>query len=133
LVEITHTPIQPQRYIEAVRHESNGAVVTFVGSVRDFSSSGRKALHLHNDPSAEELAQKELGQIADEIRSRWQLGSVAIAHRLGKLDLGEITLVVAIGAPHRQEAFHACQYAVDRFKDVVSAWETEVLEGKETV
>ena len=131
MIEITQSPIHPQEYIDRVRKHSYGAVVTFVGSVRDLSSGGKKALFLENDVSAGELAKRELQHVADEIRVRWQLEDVAICHRLGRLGVGEITLVVAIAAPHRQEAFQACQYAIDRFKEVVSQWEKEVLEGNE--
>jgi len=129
LIEITQGPIHPELSINKVRKRSYGAVVTFVGSVRDLSSGGKKALFLENDVSSMELAQRELQRIADEIRARWQLEDVAICHRMGRLRVGEVTLVVAVAAPHRQEAFEACQYAVDRFKQVVPRWEKEILEG----
>jgi molybdopterin synthase catalytic subunit len=128
LIEITRDPILPELAINNVRKDSYGCVVTFVGTVRDTSSSGKKALFLENAASAEGLAAKELQQIADEIQSKWQLEDIAICHRLGRLKVGEITLVVAIAAPHRGEAFEACQYALDRFKQVVPAWEKEVTE-----
>lgn len=128
MIEITIAPILPELAIKKVRKDSYGCVVTFVGTVRDISSSGKKALFLENAASAEKLAAKELQQIADEIRSRWQLENIAICHRLGRLKVGEITLVVAVAAPHRGEAFEACQYAIDRFKQVVPAWEKEVTE-----
>ena len=73
-----------------------------------------------------ELARKELERIAGEIQVKWKLDDVVIFHRIGKLRVGEILLVVAIGAPHRQEAFEACQYAVDQFKQVAPRWTTEV-------
>lgn len=130
MVEITQEPINPQIYIDSVRNHSYGAVVIFVGSVRDVSAAGKKALYLENDISARELAQRELQSIVDEIRARWQLENLAICHRLGRLSVGEITLLVAVAAPHRQQAFQACQYAVDRFKEVVSQWEKEVLDSE---
>ena len=128
MIEITREPILPELAINRVRRDSYGCVVTFVGTVRDTSSSGKKALFLENYASAEELVVKELQQIANEIQSKWQLYDIAICHRLGWLKVGEITLVVAIAAPHRSEAFEACQYALDRFKQVVPAWEKEVTE-----
>ena len=128
MIEITRDPILPELAINKVRKDFYGCVVTFVGTVRDTSSSGKKALFLENTASAEELAAKELQQIANEIQSKWQLEDIAICHRLGRLKVGEITLVVAIAAPHRGEAFEACQYALDRFKQVVPAWEKEVTE-----
>ena len=128
MIEITWAPILPELSINKVRKDSYGCVVTFVGTVRDTSSSGKKALFLENATSAEKLATKELQQIANEIQSKWQLEDIVICHRLGRLKVGEITLVVAIAAPHRNEAFEACQYALDCFKQVVPAWEKEVTE-----
>ena len=128
MIEITQTPIIPEVAINKVRKDAYGCVVTFVGTVRDTSSSGKKALFLENEASSAELARQELQQIAEEIQGRWQLEDVFICHRMGRLKVGEITLVVAIAAPHRREAFEACQYALDRFKQVVTAWEKEVTE-----
>ena len=131
LVEITEEPISPETAIARVRDGSCGAVVAFIGSVRDFSSEGKKALFLENDISSKGIALLELQRVVDEIQARWQLGDVALMHRMGRLGVGDITLVVAVAAPHRKEAFEACQYAVDRFKQVVPAWETEITAGGE--
>jgi len=130
LVEITATPILPEAAINKVRKDAYGCVVTFVGTVRD-SSHGKRALFLEYETPAKELARGELQRIADENRAKWRLDDVAIYHRLGKLKLGEITSVFAIAAPHRREAFEACQYAIDRFKEVVPQWEREVTEDTE--
>lgn len=73
-----------------------------------------------------EVARRELQRIAGEIKARWNLEDVAMFHRMGRLEVGEITFVVAIAAPHRREAFEACQYALDRFKEVAPTWEKEV-------
>jgi molybdopterin synthase catalytic subunit len=131
LIEITQTPILPEVAINKVRKGAYGCVVTFVGMVRDLSH-GKRVLFLEYETSAEELARRELQRIADEIRTKWRLDDVAIYHRLGKLKVGEITSVFAIAAPHRREAFEACQYAIDRFKEVVPQWEREITEGDET-
>lgn len=127
MIEITQNPILPEVVINRVRKDAYGCVVTFVGTVRG-SSSDNRVLFLEYEVSLKESAQRELQRIADEIRARWQLDDVAMCHRMGRLNVGEITLVVAIGAPHRKEAFEACQYALDRFKQVVTAWEKEVAE-----
>jgi molybdopterin synthase catalytic subunit len=129
LIEITQTPLLPEVAINKVRQDDYGCVVTFVGTVRG-SSGGKRVLFLEYDVSAEELARRELQRIAEEIQVRWQLADVAIYHRIGRLKVGEITFVVAIGAPHRKEAFEACQYAIDRFKQVVPRWEKEVTESE---
>jgi len=97
--------------------------------VRNLSSNSKRVFFLEYETSAKELARRELQQIAKEIQAKWQLADIAIWHRMGKLKVGEITLVIAIAAPHRKEAFEACQYAVDRFKQVVPLWEKEITES----
>lgn len=129
MIEITQTPILPEAVINKVRKDTYGCVVTFVGMVRNLSSAGKKVIFLEYETSAKDLAQRELQQIAKEIQSKWQLADIAIRHRMGKLKVGEITLVIAIAAPHRKEAFEACQYAIDRFKQVVPLWEKEITES----
>lgn len=125
-IEITQDPLLPEEAINNVRGDSYGCVVTFTGLVRDLSSSGEKVHFLDYDISCIEVAQRELQRIAEEIKVRWQLEDIAIHHRMGRLEVGEITLVVAIAAPHRKEAFEACQYFLDCFKGVASMWEKEV-------
>jgi molybdopterin synthase catalytic subunit len=129
LIEITQTPILPEEAINKVRKDAHGCVVTFVGTVRG-SSGGKRVLFLEYDASAQELARRELQRIAEEIQVKWQLEDIAIYHRIGRLKVGEITFVMALGAPHRKEAFEACQYAIDRFKQVVTKWEKEVTESE---
>jgi len=129
LIEITQTPILPEVVINKVRSDTCGCVVTFVGMVRNLSSNSKRVFFLEYETSAKELARRELQQIAKEIQAKWQLADIAIWHRMGKLKVGEITLVIAIAAPHRKEAFEACQYAVDRFKQVVPLWEKEITES----
>ena len=128
MIEITQTPILPEAVISKVRKDAYGCIVTFVGTVRDLSS-GKRVLFLEFDTSAKGLIQKELQQIAREIQAKWQLEDIAICHRMGRLKVGEITLVIAIATPHRQEAFEACQYAVDRLKQIAPAWKKEATEG----
>lgn len=129
MIEITQTPILPEEAINKVRKDAYGCVVTFVGTVRG-SSCGKRVLFLEYNASAQELARRELQRIAEEIQVKWQLEDIAIHHRTGRLKVGEITLVIAIAAPHRKEAFEACQYAIDRFKQVVPMWEKEVTESE---
>jgi len=129
LIEITQTPILPEAIINKVRKDWYGAIVTFVGTVRGLSS-GKRVLFLEFNASAKGLAEKELQQIAEEIQAKWQLEDIAICHRIGRLKVGEITLVIAIAAPHRQEAFEACQYAVDRLKQIAPMWKEEATESE---
>jgi molybdopterin synthase catalytic subunit len=76
------------------------------------------------------MADAKLAEVADEMRERWSV-DVAIAHRLGRLEIGDISLVVAVGSPHRKDAFAACQYSVDRIKQLVPIWKKEFFEGGE--
>jgi molybdopterin synthase catalytic subunit len=127
LIRITRNPIRPEAAIEAVRKKAYGAVIAYVGTVRDVSHD-RRVIFMEHQVSLQDVARQELERIAQEIRDKWHLEDVSIIHRIGKLKTGEILLVVAIGAPHRVEAFEACQYAIDSFKEVSSQWTTETLE-----
>jgi molybdopterin synthase catalytic subunit len=128
LIRITRNPIRPEAAIEGVRKKAYGAVIAYVGTVRDVSHD-RRVIFMEHQVSLQDMARQELEQIAEEIGRRWQLEDVSIIHRIGKLRTGEILLVVAIGAPHRVEAFEACQYAIDRFKEVSPKWTTESTEA----
>ena len=127
MIQITHEPLDPEAITALVRRPTNGAVVTFLGTTRD-ATGDRRVLHLEYE-AYEPMAEKKLAEIAQEMRERWSLGDVAIAHRLGRLEVGETSLVVAVASPHRREAFGACQYAVDRIKQTVPIWKKEYFEG----
>jgi len=75
------------------------------------------------------MAVKKMRQVAEEIRSRWSVTDMAISHRIGRLEIGETSLLVAVSAPHRRPAFEACHHAVDRIKEIVPVWKKEVWEG----
>jgi molybdopterin synthase catalytic subunit len=107
-----------------------GAVVLFSGIVRD-NNLGRRVEHLEYD-AYPPLAERTLADIAVEARSQWELTEVAIHHRIGRLEIGEASLLVAVSAPHRAEAFHACHFCVDRVKQSVPVWKKEVWEGGES-
>ena len=77
------------------------------------------------------MAENMLQQIADELREKWGIDDFAVAHRVGRVDIGEISLVVALSSPHRQQAFEAGQYVVDRIKQLVPIWKKEAFEGGE--
>ncbi len=126
MIRITRNPIRPEAAIESVRKKAYGAVIAYVGTVRE-TSHDRQVVFMEHQVALQDRARQELEKIASEIGSRWHLEDVSIIHRIGKLRTGEILLVVAIGAPHRTEAFAACQYAIDRFKEVAPEWTTETL------
>ncbi len=114
MVEVTEKPISPERVIGKARNYSSGCVVTYVGLIRDYSQ-GRPVLSVEYQDSRGD-ARSALQEIASEARHRWQIENIAISHRIGKLRVGEINLVVAVASAHRGEGFAVCQYAIDQFK-----------------
>ena len=130
MIELTRQPLDPEEVTAQVRRDSNGAVVTFLGATRDFAE-GKPVAHLEYE-AYEPMALKKLEEIRQELRAEFGVADVAIAHRLGPVDIGQISLVVAIAAPHRQAAFLACHAAVDRLKEIVPIWKKETfVEGGE--
>mgnify|MGYP002391092008 CR=1 FL=1 len=96
MIRITRNPIRPEAAIEAVRKKANGAVIAYVGTVRDVSHD-RRVIFMEHQASLQDLARQELERIAEDIRLRWRLQDISIIHRIGKLRTGEILLVVALG------------------------------------
>ena len=125
MFEVTETPILAELVINRVKRDTNGAAVTFIGLLRGHSSLGNRVLYAECN-SDKVMAVQQLRGVGEEIRTKWQLEDVSICHRVGRIEVGETIAVVAIAAPHRQEAFEACQYAVDRFKEFMVL--KEVLE-----
>jgi len=114
MIEITERPILPELVVSKVKTASSGCVVTYIGLIRDYSR-GKPVLSVEYEDVSEKAA-KRLQEIAAEIKQKWPIGNIAIYHRIGKLKVGEINLVVAIASAHRGEGFAACQYAIDQFK-----------------
>jgi molybdopterin synthase catalytic subunit len=121
ILEVTDKPIIPEKVIAKVKGEDCGAVVTFTGKVRG-RSGDKNVLYLEHGVSGE-APEKMLKDIVSELRKRWDLGEIAFWYRKGRIEPGEVTIVIAIAATHRQEAFAACQYAVDRLKQKVTTKE----------
>jgi molybdopterin synthase catalytic subunit len=130
LIKITADPLEPQPFIEHVRRDESGAVALFLGVVRN-NNLGRRVLHLEYDAYTK-MAEKKLRQVAEEVTARWPITDIAIAHRTGRVEIGETSLLVVVSSPHRHEAFEACQQAVNRIKEVVPIWKKEVWEGGES-
>ena len=125
MIEASESPVRPEPIISSVKRDSTGATVSFVGSLKPFSASGARVVHGRCDGDRGQV-ETHLREVAGETTSKWHLDGVSICHRIGRIDIGETVLVVAVGAPHRQEAFEACQFAVDRIKEFMPL--TEVLE-----
>jgi molybdopterin synthase catalytic subunit len=130
LIRITADPLDPQPFIEHVRRDESGAVALFLGVVRN-NNLGRRVLRLEYD-AYPQMAEKKLRQVAEEVMSRWPITDIAIAHRTGRVEVGEASLLVVVSSPHRHEAFEACQHAVNRIKEVAPIWKKEVWEGGES-
>lgn len=130
MIEITEAPIDHAALTERVRSNLAGAVCTFLGTVREMTGDRRTAsLEYEAYP---EMASKKMAELEAEARRRWPILDVALVHRVGHLDLGEISVVVAVSCPHRQQAFEACRWLIDTLKEVVPIWKKEVwADGRE--
>jgi molybdopterin synthase catalytic subunit len=117
IITVTNKPIDPEKIMAKVGAEDCGAVVTFTGKVRG-SSEGEQVKYLEHGVQGE-APEKMLKEIVSEIRRKWDVEKIAFCYRKGKIGPGEVTIVIAVAATHRQEAFAACQYAVDRLKQKV--------------
>lgn len=128
MVRLTREPIDHATLTDAVRRPGCGAVVTFLGTVRDLTGDEvTVALEYEAYPP---MAERQMDGIETDVRARWAVGEVALVHRLGRLEVGEISVAVAVSAPHRADAFNACRHAIDRLKEVVPIWKRDLGPGK---
>ena len=126
---LSEEPLSLEAVVDEVASEGAGAVATFVGTTR-MHSRGRTVTHLEYE-AYEGMAERELEAIASELRSRYELCDIAIHHRIGRVGIGERSVVIAVSAPHRQDALAACKDAIDTLKERVPLWKKEVYEGGE--
>jgi len=124
LFEITEAPLSLDAMVAAIRQDTCGAIASFLGIVRGVAR-GRTVDHLEYD-AYPEMALAKMRQIGDEIRTRWPVDRIAIAHRVGRLGVGEASVAIAVASPHRHEALQACAYAIERLKAIVPIWKKEV-------
>jgi molybdopterin synthase catalytic subunit len=131
LAAITRDPLDLQALTRALTDgaSGDGAVATFSGLVRDHNQ-GRKVRFLEYD-AYEPLALRALGQIIEEARETWPGVRVGLHHRIGRLDIGEASIVIVAASPHRAHAFAVCRYAIERVKQIVPIWKHEHFEGGE--
>ena len=122
-VELTRAPIVPQDILAGVKAPADGAVVVFDGIVRNHSG-GRQTLYLDYE-AYEPMALRQMEEIAAELHARWAVDRVALVHRLGRLQIGETSVLIAVSAAHRADAFDACRHAIERLKRVVPIWKKE--------
>jgi molybdopterin synthase catalytic subunit len=124
LYDLTEAPLDLAPLIAAVRSDASGALVTFVGYVRDTSDDDRPVTGLSYE-AHRELALEQLRAVGAEASTRFGAARVAIVHRLGALGLGEPAVAIAVAAAHRAVAFDACEYAIDELKRRVPIWKKE--------
>jgi molybdopterin synthase catalytic subunit len=134
-IQITREPLDAATVRElerAVTASGDGGVVTFQGVVRD-NARGKQVRFLEYD-AYPEMAEEQMRAIAAEVERRWQTRAIAMVHRVGRLEVGECSVVVVVACPHRAEAFDACRYAIDTLKAKVPIWKKEAYtDGEEWV
>ena len=126
---LSDAPLSLERVVDEVRSDDAGAIATFTGTTRRVSRS-RTVTHLEYE-AYEGMAEKVMAEIAEALQARYDVSAVAIHHRVGRVGIGETSVVIAVAAPHRQDALAACKDAIDELKERVPLWKKEVYEGGE--
>ena len=126
---LSDTSLSVEAVIDEVASDEAGAVATFIGTTR-VHSRGRSVTHLEYE-AYEGMAEQVMAEIADELKARYDLCDVAIHHRIGRVSIGERSVVIAVTAPHREDALAACKDAIDTLKERVPLWKKEVYDGGE--
>lgn len=130
LFEIVHEPIQIETIVNKVKRSEAGAITTFIGTVREWTNE-KKTVYLEYHAYIP-MAEKMLYKIGEEIEMKWPRTKVAITHRIGQLNISDISVVIAVSSPHRKAAFEAVEYAMERIKEMVPIWKKEHWEDGET-
>jgi molybdopterin synthase catalytic subunit len=129
---LSDEPLSLDRVVDEVRDEQAGAIATFTGTTR-IQSRGRTVTHLDYE-AYEGMAERVMAEIAEGLQARYELSAVAIHHRVGRVGIGETSVVIAVSAPHRQDALAACKDAIDELKERVPLWKKEVYsDGQEWI
>lgn len=123
MFDIVTTPISIDDVMNQVMHRNAGAVVTFIGTVREMTGE-KQTLFLQYE-AYESMAQSMLAKIGKKIRKQWPDTRVAIVHRIGRLEIGDIAVAIAVSSPHRQDAYEANRYAIEQIKKLVPIWKRE--------
>ena len=132
MFEITRERIDAQALADAVARPDAGGIAVFLGVVRN-NNLGREVDHLEYD-AYPEMAERQMRVIAEEVQGRWPIAAIAMRHRIGRLEIGEASVGIAVSSAHRKEAIEACHYAIDRRKQIVPIWKKEVwADGEEWI
>ncbi|HYL44749.1 MAG TPA: molybdenum cofactor biosynthesis protein MoaE [Ktedonobacteraceae bacterium] len=129
LIQLTREPLDRNALIAAVSHASVGGIVIFEGVVRDHAR-GKQIRYLEYD-AYPEMAEQQILVIVNEAQKRWGVEHIAVAHRFGRLEIGEASVIIVVATPHRAEAFEACRYIIDTLKTTVPIWKKEVATNGE--
>ncbi len=127
MILLTERRIEVEKHIRDAFHTESGAVVTFIGTVREENRDGRKLRCLAYEAYAE-MAQKRLEEMVEEVREKRGVRKALVIHRLGEVPVGEESILIALSSPHRREAFIACSWIIDTVKKDVPIWRKEVWE-----
>jgi len=129
LIKVTQETLTLDGLIADIASPQCGAIATFVGSVRNHSN-GKNVLYLEYE-AYPKMAEAKLVQIKDEVYGRWDIHRIAMVHRIGRLEIGEPSVMIVVSAEHRRPALEACRYAIDRLKEIVPIWKKEVFQDGE--
>lgn len=131
-IQITREPLDRNALVASVTDPGTGGIVVFEGVVRD-NARGKQVRYLEYDVYPE-MAVQQIREILAEAERRWNVDRVAVAHRIGRLEIGEASVIIVVATPHRAEAFEACRYIIDTLKTTVPIWKKEVaMNGEEWV
>lgn len=129
IIQLTREPLDRTALINAVSHPSVGGIVVFEGVVRD-NARGKQVRYLEYEVY-EQMAREQIRSIINEAHERYGVERVAVAHRFGRLEIGEASVIIVVATPHRGEAFDACRYIIDTLKTTVPIWKKEVATNGE--
>ena len=129
MIQITKEPIRVIDVLDSVSDDRAGGIDLFLGSTRN-NSRGKTVVALEYS-AYEPMALREMKRIEEEARRQWDLIHIAMVHRLGRLEIGEVSVAIAVSAPHRREAFEACRYLIDTLKKTIPIWKKELFEDGE--
>jgi molybdopterin synthase catalytic subunit len=129
MFHVTNQPIDLNELLRFVTDPEAGAVATFIGTTRN-NNEGRQVIALDYE-GYPEMAEKELRRIGEDAKTKWPICRMAITHRLGPVQIGEASVIIAVSSAHRDAAFAACRFAIEEIKKTVPIWKKEVFEGGE--
>jgi molybdopterin synthase catalytic subunit len=129
MFRVINQPIDLNELIRFVTDPEAGAIATFIGTTRN-NNEGRKVIALDYE-GYPEMAEKELRRIGEDAKTKWPICRMAITHRLGPVQIGEASVIIAVSSAHRDAAFAACRFAIEEIKKTVPIWKKEVFEGGE--